>query len=271
MKGILFMVSQMDSDLKLMGYTDLTSVFNTEKALTCVINTWAKVQEYIVQNDFQTEEDEIQFFKKVRPGLASKISFFSFLIRYQNSIAISEEMKDGVVSDMRCHFRSIVNENKNCIYRLKRNNSEDDIRFFTRNYKGVPNNSLGYVALSNPKFSTFNSLLLELLQTNKMIENFIAQIENKPTTQLSYLTWTDSKTDLIELMYSLHFKKSFNNGKVSIKDLANAFEQMFNVDLGSYYRVFHDIKDRMEPTKYLDLLQSGLQSKIDENEGFNPD
>jgi len=58
------------------------------------------------------------------------------------------------------------------------------------------------------------------------------------------LQWTAQKIDLIEMIYSLFHSKSINNGDVEIKYIVEAFENLFNMSLGKYYRAYLDITRR---------------------------
>ena len=79
----------------------------------------------------------------------------------------------------------------------------------------------------------------------------------------SKLFWTGNKTDLIELIYALHSSGAVNSGTADIKEMASACEQMFNIDLGDYYRTFLEIRSRkMNQTKFIDKLKNSLENKM---------
>ncbi len=45
--------------------------------------------------------------------------------------------------------------------------------------------------------------------------------------------------------------------------MASACEQMFNIDLGDYYRTFLEIRSRkINQTKYIDKLKDSLENKM---------
>jgi hypothetical protein len=60
------------------------------------------------------------------------------------------------------------------------------------------------------------------------------------------LKWTASKASLIELLYALQTSGSFNNGSIDLKSLATSLENLFDIDLGNYYRVFQEIRIRKQ-------------------------
>ncbi len=81
--------------------------------------------------------------------------------------------------------------------------------------------------------------------------------------RLSNLSWTSSKTDLIELIYALQSNGSVNSGTAEIKEMASGCEQIFNLDLGNYYHTFEEIRSRKSNrTKFLDHLKESLEKRI---------
>lgn len=81
------------------------------------------------------------------------------------------------------------------------------------------------------------------------------------------LHWTSSKSALTELIYSLYHSNVINNGNLDIKELANALEDIFQVDLGDFYKIFAELKSRKKSrTKFLDELSIILQHQMDKSE-----
>lgn len=72
------------------------------------------------------------------------------------------------------------------------------------------------------------------------------------------LQWTAQKIDLIELIYALFHSKSINNGDIEIKYIVEAFENLFGISLGKYYRAYLDITRRkvMRPKFINGLLKT---------------
>ncbi len=78
------------------------------------------------------------------------------------------------------------------------------------------------------------------------------------------LSWTASKADLIELINSLQAGGAFNNGKTGIKEIAETFQKLFQIDLGNYYNVFNEIRLRKKNrTAFLDHIREKLIRKMD--------
>lgn len=94
--------------------------------------------------------------------------------------------------------------------------------------------------------------------------------EKPPVVPKSKQTWTDPKTALIELIYALHSHSSLDNGRPDIKEIASSFEQVFNIDLGDYYKTYLEIRVRKSSrTKFLDSLRESLLKRMDNTDDFS--
>jgi hypothetical protein len=100
------------------------------------------------------------------------------------------------------------------------------------------------------------------------LKTAIQKIQNPSSASSnSSLSWTGSKTDLIELIYALQAAGVFNKKEVEVKQIATLFENMFNVTLGNYYRVFQDIRLRKTgQTNFMNQLRDSLLNRIKEAE-----
>ena len=83
----------------------------------------------------------------------------------------------------------------------------------------------------------------------------------------SKLIWTGSKVSLTELLYALHSEGVFNNGAVDLKNIAEYFEDIFDIDLGQYRRTFLEIRVRKsERTKFINSLKENLTKRMDNSD-----
>jgi len=258
----------MESGLEQLGYSDLSVCDNSEKARECVIKALVEIQEHVAQNNFSNVENEIIYFKRIRPGLAAKVSLVSFMIQYQSFKGISEELIEELIHSRRDFFKRIVCENKNHYLMMSRDLANNDAEFFTRNKFPTPANYIGDLVLRNPKALTYHSLLLEVIETDRLIEGFLNKTPEKLNNNQITLKWTGSKRELIELMYSLYYLKVFNN--ITIREMTKAFEKLFDIDLGDVYREFHAIKNRNEPTLFIDRLRDIIYEIIDKEGRHRP-
>lgn len=62
----------------------------------------------------------------------------------------------------------------------------------------------------------------------------------------SDFTWTDSKSDLIEILHSILLLRSINKGKVKKSDFILFMGEVFNIDLKNHSGLFNDILNRYD-------------------------
>jgi hypothetical protein len=83
------------------------------------------------------------------------------------------------------------------------------------------------------------------------------------------LYWTDTKTDLTELIYALYAVQAFNKGKATIKDITRFFEEALQINLGNTSVTFQEILRRKESTAFLSRLSDAFDNYIDQVEQKN--
>ena len=95
--------------------------------------------------------------------------------------------------------------------------------------------------------------------TEKLHLKFTSIVDSK------LLQWTDSKVALVEFIYALYAGKCFSNGNTSLKDIAFCCETLFNIEIGDFYRIFLEIRNRKKSrTQFLDKLKEQIIKMMDE-------
>ncbi len=227
------------------------------------------------KRDFISPRDEIFFFKRQKPYILGKLNFYmelnDFLINYptggisKQRIYINEqivklESKKAEVSDFAKYCK--LNATKlDHIYFLR---ADPQLDLFMNKDLDDPEFSTSH-DFSASQIVTFNLLMkfyvneLSLLKT-KRVDVVIEEV--KPAI-LRDLSWTASKTDLIELIFALNESKALRNGQTELKKIVAVVELIFEIELGNIHKVFDQIRAReKDPTKFLDNLKYGLVKKI---------
>nr|WP_231496737.1 RteC domain-containing protein [Prevotella sp. 10(H)] len=167
------------------------------------------------------------------------------------------------------------NEAFYCYYRSK--GTAMDRQYFLR---GKTDHTLYHGCLSHerdPLFSTAADLKMTRILANDKLEKYIygelARTDEltlglaKNNYPKSKLSWTGSKSDLVELTYALIEAGVFNHGRTTLKEVSAYFENVFNVDLGGNpSRTFLELCIRKSRTAFLDKLRSVLILKMDREE-----
>lgn len=229
------------------------------------------------KNDFTSVESEINFFKYQKPYVYGRAIYFSQLQKFQTDKPKSNirEQRNFIEAAIRKleikkykqreFFRYCRNMEKRLdqFYFLRSKEQleiyldtarlDDDRQFSTSHCKKAAE-IIEYDLLTNFYDLELNNLL--------KLENNLTIKEVKPAV-LNNLSWTGTKTDLIELIFALNESNALRNGKSELKKIVAVVELIFEIELGNIYKVFDQIRAReKDPTKFLDNLRYGLIKKI---------
>ncbi|WP_298948607.1 RteC domain-containing protein [uncultured Polaribacter sp.] len=117
------------------------------------------------------------------------------------------------------------------------------------------------------KILAFDMLIIHLKKEVDKLEDNGMETNGNTFKKQSQLFWTGNKTELVELIYALYSAGKINSGTADIKELAMTFEEMFNINLGDFYRTFLEIRSRkINQTKFIDKLKESLITKMLESD-----
>ena len=247
----------------------------SKKSFECVRDSLIQLKEFILDYTFCNEQEEILFFKKLKPELYSKSIYFKKIAEIEIRRPIgSHEEQEFYLRDELKKLTSFFNDHKDLYQYYRTESTHLDNMYFLRKkndmkqkMKGADiddNFSTGY-DYTVAKIIAFNRLEVFL---NKELDKIQMNPKNPHVDHLGILDkfrWTGSKISLIELIYSLHSTGVLNDGNCKINELAELFEQIFHFQIDNIYRGFQDIKRRDNKTPFIDTLKEQLLRKLDED------
>jgi hypothetical protein len=256
---------RMESEIDVISADQPDVLRRTSLLIECVGRYVGELKRYVVKYKFRSIKEEIAFFKHVKPDFISCLLYFRKVFRIQLF-----EVANPNDSRLRFYRRQLQKIQRCLAYHQEfyqyvlSGADEIDELYFSR--KGP---SAKTVELDE-RFSTKYDHILSRIRCTEMVRSYVLtglqKIENPvPDLVASALTWTGAKTDLVELVYALQASEVFNKGNAGVKQIASQFEQVFNVSLGNYYRVFQEIRLRKKgQTNFLDAIKQKLQQRLDD-------
>ena len=192
-------------------------------------------------------------------------------------------MQTGSINDQKTYLKLILNRIKYFFdinidfyqyYRL--GSTHLDRVYFLR---GKPDIHLlldSFYFERDAKFSTYYDFKVAKIMANEMLSVYINsklsetdRLQHQNSANISTLlpkvkiTWTGKKAELVEQIYAWVEANSFNNGNVNIKDMVNYVERVFNIDLGDFYHIFLEMRERKgSRTIFLDKLIKLLNQRM---------
>lgn len=246
----------------------------TELAIRYISERLEYVKERFEEDRSITECEEIFYFKNIKAHLLALIQFYTLVqkIELRKPPLRKKKLKKYYLNELYKTKKKLRKQHFYYNY-YKANLTQLDDQLFRRiredRFTMVGDFILDIDKRSNtPTLHIFVQIeALELLRIHlkKKIKKFDHEKLVIAQPAKSNIKWTASKTDLIELIYALHAAGIFNNGKADIKEIAECLQDVFDVELGQYNRVFYDIRIRKNSkTKLLDGLKEALIKRINE-------
>lgn len=236
----------------------------------------ANLKTFIQANTFENNQDEIEFFKFIKPGILSHRVEEG--LRYNlmvNRPIGTKEIQMKYFEEELSALQSLFRMNSFHYQYYKNRFSELDALFFLRNSGPLAVPLLDVMAEAETGFSTPVSYIFSKFiayeNTQYFILEQIAGLQNPESKVLvqvdpsANLKWTGEVINIVELAYGLWLTGQLNNGNASLNQIVRWLEANFEVSIGIVQRRFVEIaaRKRLSTTKYIDQMRDQIQKKIE--------
>jgi len=214
------------------------------------------IKEDIINEGFATLDDEILFFKQIKPTVLGKLIYYNKVFRIETACpANNGNMYESYFA---MHLRELKLEYtehvcKSDFYRYYRSGRTDrDEQYFTLGKINCYDGLNSYVFEIDSQFSTYFDYKVAKIIANELIYNYLTtklSPEQNPDVLLKHeetkdVFWTHSKNALIELIYALYACDAISHGKIGIRKISMVFQILFRVSLNDIHNSFHRMKTR---------------------------
>tara|TARA_R100000789_G_scaffold93505_1_gene92710 strand:+ start:56 stop:898 length:843 start_codon:yes stop_codon:yes gene_type:complete len=239
-----------------------------------------KLRVHIRGHKFKDQKDETYFFKHVKPSICADLIYYKSQLKYQISKpnTINSLSKNYLKNQLK-KLESKKRKNLTFYKYYKQDNRFLDHVYFLRENKQLDLFSADLSIHIDSEFYTSHDTLAAEVITYDLLTNFykteinklkeVASSKTKNIKSKSPLSWTASKTDLIELIYALKISGAVNTGHINTKELVTIFSSLFNIDVSNYYKTYSEIKNRnTERSKFLNRLLQDFEAKLEYDDGI---
>ncbi len=266
---ILNEVKEKDQSIKLQSNEAIIDA--TKEMISFLYEKLESMKRYVLSSSFNSPDDEIHFFKKVKPNIHSLLIFYKHVYNVEITRPIGNCKKNVVYYTD--YLEKVSKSNK----RYYRNNSfyqytksgrtdKDELYFLRHKDNDVIYTGNLTFTFIDFQFTTFYDSVLSLIIAEEKLTSYI---ESKISVSkccdnnknVEGLNWSNSKSSMIELIYALHISKSIPQS--NIRKIANVFERVFDIKLGDIHHTYHRMKYRTDSrTLFLDQLKNALESHL---------
>ncbi len=227
------------------------------------------LKSWIIIHDFDCWENEITFFKHLKPKFIAKFMYYSKVVKLLSSIPASGSKFKKRLLDLEFdHLQYFAIENNEFISYFRRQATYLDRKYFLRYQYDLDVKLAMDLHSYDERFATSHDHLIATLLANDEFELFLKiqllqlkEITVSEVTSQNTLYWTASKAALTELIFALHHTNCFNGGNSDLAQAVRWFENKLEIDLGNYHKSIQEIRNRKSPnTKFLHLLTENLKA-----------
>lgn len=242
-----------------------------------------KLRLYVRDYKFESTKDEIHFFKYIKPKISGELMFYNAQLSYivckpDATVSFQKSFLKSKLKKLESHKKKNI-----LFYRYYKQGEEFlDDKYFLRGNEQLELFNSQILLCSDPEFYTSHDMKAAAVISNDLLRSFYKKelvvldainnqdfYKNFKNPTENNLTWTATKTDLIELAYALKYSGAINGGNIQVKEITESLENIFDIELGNFYKTYTEIKSRAKDrSKFLDKLSENLISRIEQEEGL---
>jgi hypothetical protein len=240
---------------------------------------------FIEQNPFESEADEICFFKQIKPLFYQWQLYYTELYTIESGATYNDadklivKLEEELLYVERC-FRQHAFHYQ--YYKLRA--TELDSLYFVRDIQ-VQSILLPDVPELHPAFATSSGYLFAKFMAFEELKGWltdkIARLKRHPENtwevmndkEAGEMYWTGDPINLGEVAHGIHLTGQLNNGTAGIGEIFRWLESKLHVTLGKPAKKFAQIKGRkrLARTKYLDEMKEQIGRKSDKEDEYVPE
>ena len=275
-KQALIRIQKEEQKIKLEADNAIEEAFHMAAFLR---NLLTEMKNHISENGFSNDNEEIEFFKTIKPQILGKLIYYNKVFRIETS---------SPVMDGKMYFKYFSNELQELKQEFKEHSYNSDFYRYYRSGRTDMDHiffQLGNIDINfglnsfvfeiDTNFSTYYDYKVAKIISNELLYNYLlSKTTPDESEDLLFvnsrnnktLFWSESKNALIELIYALYASGAIANGRTGISQISRVFQSCFNVQLTDIHHAFHRMKDRTgERTLFLKQLISSLEEYMDKD------
>lgn len=236
---------------------------------------------YIINHPLENKEEEIYFFKHIKPEVLSRLLYFTEIYNTEmrkphGSIEVLKKYYNDRLDELTAYFESNLD-----FYQYYRSKATHlDSHYFVRghiDFKLCPNcvpydRDPGFSTCYDHKAAQILANDMLCIYLNKKLHGVDRQViiaKSRSFLPEHPFRWTATKIAAVELGYAIYAAGVLINGQADIKEIMTFMEASFQIDLGDYYRTYITIKDRKKDrTSFLSSLIKSLLKKMNEDDNL---
>lgn len=262
---------KVDAKIEQIERSEISMIAKSLEASDVLADAFAQLKDFTLLYTFGTEEEEIYFFKEIKPRLCSRLIYYRKIFNIEMNRPTGINNQQQYLNDRLNDINDYNCKRLDFIRYYRSSSSHLDTLYFLRGKRDMEQYLESFYYELDPKFSTNCDFKVAKILSNDMLSAYLMQeieILHDKGSRLNNFgfpatkkTWKGTKTELQELIYALDSARLF--GDLSLTQLYDYIQNVFNIQLDSNFsRSFGDMKIRNVPTPFLDKLKEALLHRM---------
>lgn len=262
---------EVDMKVEQIECSEISIVTKSLEASRVLTDAFKHLKAFILAYDFHNEEEEILFFKEIKPRLCFRLIYYRKIYNIEMSRPMGIDKQREYLCDIMNDINKYNAKRLDFVRYYRSGSSHLDNLYFLRNKMDAEQYLETFYHELDPDFSTNCDFKVAKILSNDMLSDYLIReielLNDNGTIVGSFgfpatkLTWKGSKAELQEQIISWDSAGTF--GDVPLTQLHSYIQSVFNIQLDSNLsRAFGDLKIRLSPTPFLDKLKNALLRRM---------
>lgn len=241
-----------------------------------------KLRLYLDDHPFSSLEEEIHFFKNIKPEFYKWQIYFSELFTIESGLPLVDVEAQRLWFENELIYMERFFKQYSFQYQYyKLGATELDSLYFVR---GVENTSLLMPNVSelDPVFSTASDYLFAKIKAFELLRDWLLErinylkknplVSYQPGSEMEQMRWTGDSINLAELAFGIHRTGQLNNGTATVGSIFRWLEDKLQINIGIPSKRLSEIRRRtsISRTRYLDEMIDEVVRKMDKEDEYTP-
>lgn len=236
----------------------------------------AKFRREVFTNGFKSLEEEVIFFKETKQTPLVQLIYFSEIHSFEIQFPkIDKRVQLSFLENKISKLNRFFHCNLDFGQYVNSGSTHFDYQYYTRNYLDSYYIITSKFYFQDPEFCTPRDMLLGKFKAYTLLMDYmdkrLYEIENSQNTKFSPNTikkipWPFTNTDWVELVYALKAAGIGRENNLSIMQLSNLLEQIFDFEPKEIYKTYQELKHRKTSrARFLESLIAFLIAEINKS------
>lgn len=233
-----------------------------------------RLKKYFLRNEPASVEDEVIFFKTVKPKFKSQLLFHQSVLELEGRRPPGLEAQSSYYLGELEQVAQYFSSNAAFYDYVRRDAAHLDQHYYRRGHFDVHLCPHEQLVDFDERFNTSHDTKLAELLANELLlaylERRIEKVNNKASGSFAdffgeeVYSWTENQSAFVEWCYGMVAAEAVNHGKVVIANFIHYMEKVFHVSVKNFYGTYNDISERANQTLFIDKVKKALIDRMNQ-------